>query len=82
MEGIVRGNVFANDVKVKNDGMLFGDIQCFYLTLDPTASIKVRPSLRFFCCFPTFFFRKKSLKHTRHQVCMYVSTSALYDPFG
>lgn len=42
VEGIVRGNVFANDVKVKNDGMLFGDIQCFYLTLDPTASIKVR----------------------------------------
>lgn len=37
----MRGNVFANDVKVKNDGMLFGDIQCFYLTLDPTASIKV-----------------------------------------
>lgn len=41
MEGIVRGNVFANDVKIKNNGMLLGDIQCVCLTLDPTASIKV-----------------------------------------
>ena len=41
VEGIVRGNVFANDVKIKNSGMLLGDIQCVCLTLDPTASIKV-----------------------------------------
>eukprot|EP00752_Nemacystus_decipiens_P004123 g3772.t1 len=40
VEGIVRGNVFANDVKIKNNGMLLGDIQCVCLTLDPTASIK------------------------------------------
>lgn len=37
----MRGNVFANDVKIKNNGMLLGDIQCLCLTLDPTASIKV-----------------------------------------
>lgn len=42
VEGIVRGNVFATDVKIKKNGMLLGDIQCTYLTLDPTASIKVR----------------------------------------
>lgn len=41
MEGIVRGNVFANDVKIKNAGMLLGDVQCMCLTLDPTASIRV-----------------------------------------
>ncbi|CAM9176128.1 unnamed protein product [Scytosiphon promiscuus] len=40
VEGVVRGNVFANDVKIKNNGMLLGDIQCICLTLDPTASIK------------------------------------------
>ncbi|CAM9297166.1 unnamed protein product, partial [Ectocarpus fasciculatus] len=40
VEGIVRGNVFANDVKIKNTGMLLGDVQCMCLTLDPTASIK------------------------------------------
>ncbi|CAM9496010.1 unnamed protein product [Pylaiella littoralis] len=40
VEGIVRGNVFATDVKIKKNGMLLGDIQCTYLTLDPTASIK------------------------------------------
>ncbi|CAM9180394.1 unnamed protein product [Sphacelaria rigidula] len=40
VEGIVRGNVFASEVKVKNNGMLFGDIQCLQLTLDPTASVK------------------------------------------
>lgn len=45
VEGIVRGNVFANDVKIKNNGMLLGDIQCMCLTLDPTASVKVRACL-------------------------------------
>ncbi|CAM9400936.1 unnamed protein product [Ectocarpus sp. 8 AP-2014] len=40
VEGIVRGNVFANDVKIKNAGMLLGDVQCMCLTLDPTASIR------------------------------------------
>lgn len=45
VEGIVRGNVFANDVKIKNNGMLLGDIQCVCLTLDPTASIKVSPPM-------------------------------------
>lgn len=48
MEGIVRGNVYAQDVKVKNNGMLFGDIQCVSLTVDPTASVKVE---KLYCVF-------------------------------
>ncbi|CAM9276848.1 unnamed protein product [Ascophyllum nodosum] len=40
VEGIVRGNVSAHDVKIKNRGMLYGDIQCVCLTLDPTATVK------------------------------------------
>lgn len=48
---VAEGNRHQSDVflrfnvpcpmQIKNNGMLFGDIQCLSLTLDPTASIKV-----------------------------------------